>query len=115
MVAPFGQPLLRRPHLGQPFEPPPARLPGARRRAPAGVFTASAGQNARGRQGNRPNLCREPSCSPIRAADVGPNGLRPPEHIDKEVLMKKFHFYRAIVAASAIAALVVASGAGYKF
>ncbi len=29
--------------------------------------------------------------------------------------MKKFHLYRALVAASAIAALVVASGAGYKF
>jgi len=29
--------------------------------------------------------------------------------------MKKFHVYRALVAASAIAALVVASGAGYKF
>jgi len=29
--------------------------------------------------------------------------------------MKKFHLYRALVAASAIAALVVASGAAHKF
>ncbi len=29
--------------------------------------------------------------------------------------MKKFHIYRVIVAGSAIAALVIGSGAGYKF
>lgn len=29
--------------------------------------------------------------------------------------MKKFHIYRVVVAASAIAALVVASGAAHKF
>jgi len=51
----------------------------------------------------------------IRASDVGPNAHRSAERLDKEVNMKKFHLYRAIVAASAIAALVVASGAAHKF
>jgi hypothetical protein len=51
----------------------------------------------------------------IRAADVWRNVHRLAVRLDREVQMKKFHLYRAIVAASAIAALVVASGAAHKF